>query len=201
MGEVVEILTLAGVWHDPRIRGHVGNGIVAGKEFAVREPLIQHRVQPVGLLDVALDRVGNFFWRVLKEVMVLAGHWSETAHLPEQPLERLDPAIQLGGDELSGLLSEIEQNRTRLEHRYRWVATGGVMVDDRRYPVIGRDLEKRGLKLLSLADVDRFDGVGHVGFFQEDRNLMPVRCRPIIKINHLRFLSLSTSTRLDFTAP
>jgi len=47
MREVVEVLTLAGVWHDPRIRGYVGNGIVAGKEFAVREPFIQRRVQPV----------------------------------------------------------------------------------------------------------------------------------------------------------
>src|SRR5260370_15878886 len=143
MGEVVDIMTLAGVWHDPRIRGHVGNGIVAGKEFAVREPLIQHRVQPVGLLDVALDRVGNFFRRVLKEVMVLAGHWSETAHLPEQPLERLDPAIQLGGDELSGLLGEIEQNRTRLEHRYRWVSTRGVKRAGRPASAVWRGVRRK----------------------------------------------------------
>jgi hypothetical protein len=48
------------------------------------------------------------------------------------------------------------------------------------------------LKLLSLTDVDRFDGIGETGLFQEYGDLVAVRRGPIVNIDHLLlFLSFN----------
>ena len=86
MREVGELLALALPRHDPRIARHVGDGIFAGEEWPVGEPLVHHAVEPVGLVAIALDRVRELLGRVIAEVIVLPGHRPEPAHLPEQPL-------------------------------------------------------------------------------------------------------------------
>ena len=75
------------------------------------KPAIEHAKEPVGLLDMALHGVGNALRRVLHEVVVLAGHGSEAAHLPEHPLERCLAAAHVGADEAAGLLGEIDEDR------------------------------------------------------------------------------------------
>jgi hypothetical protein len=50
-------------------------------------------------------------------MMVLAGHRTEPAHLPEQRLGDLDLAAKVGTHELSGHLGQIEKDSTRFEHR------------------------------------------------------------------------------------
>src|ERR1700728_3740945 len=57
--KVLELLTLPLVGHDPGIACHVGDGIGPGDEFAIGEPLVEHRIETVCLLDVAVDRVGD----------------------------------------------------------------------------------------------------------------------------------------------
>jgi hypothetical protein len=72
MREVLELLALALIGHDLGIRGHVGDAVVrAGDERAVARPLVQHAIEPVRLLDVAVDGVGNFLGRILAEMVVL----------------------------------------------------------------------------------------------------------------------------------
>ena len=47
VGEVLELLALPLVRHDPRIARHVGDRIVAGDEVAVGQPLVEHAVEAV----------------------------------------------------------------------------------------------------------------------------------------------------------
>src|SRR5690606_12105979 len=79
-------------------------------------PLVQHGVQTSRFADIAIDRVGQFFRRIETEVVVLSRHWPQTAHLPEQPLQRLVPATQIGRQELAGLFRQIQQDRPGFEH-------------------------------------------------------------------------------------
>ena len=53
--------------------------------------LFSTRVQATGLAHVAIDRVRNLLGRVQAEVMVLARHRPEIRHLPEQPLDAIEP--------------------------------------------------------------------------------------------------------------
>src|ERR1700694_3904984 len=57
--EILELLSLRLVWHDPRVGRDIGDRVLAGEERAVGETLVQYPVQAVRLLDVALDGVRN----------------------------------------------------------------------------------------------------------------------------------------------
>src|ERR1043166_976013 len=59
-----------------------------------------------------------------------------------------------------------------------------VLVDDGRDAVVGADLEKVGLELLVLADVDRMRGIRQAHLFQHDGSLAAVRRRPGVEIDH-----------------
>src|SRR5215475_3519035 len=93
--EVGDVLALALVRHDPGIDRHVRDRVVAGDEGAIAEPLVQHAVEPVDLVAVAVDGVGNLVHRVVAEVIVLTGHRTEIAHLPEQPLDGVDARARI----------------------------------------------------------------------------------------------------------
>src|SRR5258708_29181467 len=81
--EVIQILVLALPGNDPRIGSHVGNAVaVAGDERAVFEMTVDHAVETVRLLHVALDRIRNFAWCVDADMVVLSGHRSQPARLP-----------------------------------------------------------------------------------------------------------------------
>src|SRR5882762_3716535 len=84
--EILELLSLPLVWHDPRVGGDIGDRVLTGEERAVGETLVQYPVQAVRLLDVALDGVRNRLGCVAGEVMVLSGHGAQARHLPEEPL-------------------------------------------------------------------------------------------------------------------
>jgi hypothetical protein len=76
-------------------------------------------------------------------VVVLAGHGAEAAHLPEQPLEGLRVAGEIGRQEAAGFLRQVEQDGARLEDRDRPVALGRVVVDQRRDAVVGREILRK----------------------------------------------------------
>src|ERR1700748_2079758 len=52
--KLLDVLALVLVGHHPGIAGHVGDRIVAADEFAVRQALVQHTIEPVGLVDIAV---------------------------------------------------------------------------------------------------------------------------------------------------
>src|SRR3954447_19614431 len=115
MREVVDVLALVLVRHDPGIARHVGNGVIAGDELAIGEALVEYAIQPVGLVDIAVDGVLDLFLGVVREVMVLPRHRAQPAHLPESPLDRVVAAKEIGGEKLAGLIGEIQQHRAGLE--------------------------------------------------------------------------------------
>ncbi len=186
--EVVDVLALAVVDDDPGIARHVRDGIGTRHELAIGQTPVEHPVEPVDLVAVAIDGVGQLVLRIVRKVVVLAGHRPEPAHLPEQPLDRFGAASHVARDELAGLVGEIEQDRARFEHRDRLAAAGGRVVDQRRDAVVGRHRQKVRLELLALADVHRLDVVGEAGLLEEDRDLVAVRRRPIVEVEHRELL-------------
>ena len=151
---------------------------------AIREPRIQHAVQPVHLVGVAVDGVGDLLRRVVAEVVRLPGHRPEPAHLPEQPLLDLHAGPLVGRIELAGLAAEILQDGARLEHRDR-LAARAVGIDDRRHAVVRRDRQELRLELVAPADVDGLDLVGEPALLQHDGDLVPVGRGPVVQLDGL----------------
>src|SRR2546426_12194694 len=69
MREIFELLTLALVGHDPGIARHVGDRIIAGEERAIGELLVEHAVESVDLVAVAIDGVGKLLHGVIAEMI------------------------------------------------------------------------------------------------------------------------------------
>jgi hypothetical protein len=104
--------------------------------------------------------------------------------LPKQPFERRSAVAQILGDELAGLVGEIEQDGAGLEHRDRLAAVGRFMVDDGGNAVVRRHRQKLGLELFALADIDRNDFVIQPGFLEKNRDFVAVRRGPIMYVDH-----------------
>lgn len=119
--------------------------------------------------------------------MILPKHRPQSAHLPEEPLHNLRAPAQIGGQKFAGLLGEILKNRAGLEDADRLAAAGRIVVYDRRNAIVGGYRQKLQFKLLSRADVDRFDGIGETGFFQKYGDLMAIGRGPVVNIDHLLF--------------
>src|ERR1700738_3014226 len=57
--EILELLSLPLVRHDPRVGRDIGDRVLTGDEGALGQTLVQHPVQAVRLLDVTLEGVRN----------------------------------------------------------------------------------------------------------------------------------------------
>src|SRR3984957_6775266 len=187
MRKVVDVLALVLVRHHPGIARHVRDRIIAGDEFAIGEPLVEHAIETIGLVHIAVDRVFDFLLGVVAEVMVLARHRPEPAHLPERPLQGVVTAVDIGGKKLSGLLGEIEQHRAGFEDRDRLAAAFRLVIDHRGNAVVRRDRQKLRLELIALADIDRENLVSQPGLFEKHRDLVAVRRGPVVQIDHGAF--------------
>src|SRR4030095_13945802 len=97
-----------------------------------------------------------------------------SAHWPVEPLQALPATSQIARQQPAGLLREVLKDRAGLEQRDRRTAGGGLVIDDRRDPVVRRDREKRRRELLAFADVDGLDRVRESRLLEEDRDLVPV---------------------------
>ena len=155
---------------DPRPGSHIRYRIVAGQVGRLGQPPVQHTVQPLALLEIALLRVRGLALVVFHEMVHLAQHRADPAHLPHQPLDGAPPRILLFGPELAGLLGEVHQDCTRFEQRAAVVA-----VDDRRNAVVRADLQEMRLELLVLIDVDGMHRIFQPAFLQHDGHLAAVR--------------------------
>src|SRR5262249_19194240 len=117
-------------------------------------------------------------------MMVLSRHRPEPGHLPEQPFYNHDTVAEGMRQELAGFLREVDENGAGLEHRNRFAAVLRVVIDDRRHAVVRRKGPELRPELLALADIHRYDPVRQPGLLEKDRDLVAVRRRPIIEIDH-----------------
>src|SRR3546814_3593098 len=58
------------------------------------------------------------------------------------------------------------------------------MVDNSRDAIVGCNVQKMGLELLALADIDGENRIGQPGLFQKQGNLVSVVRGPVIHIDH-----------------
>src|SRR3546814_19193548 len=86
------------------------------------------------------------------EMVVLPRHRAQPAHLPHQPLHRIDLLARGVAEKTAGLVGEIDENRTRFEHADGRTAIGGIVIDDRGHPVVGGDFQEIGLELVAGTD-------------------------------------------------
>ena len=149
----------------------------------VGEAAIQHAVEPSRLRHKALQAVGAVLFVLQRnEVMNLPRHRPKAAHLPHQPFIDGDALDQRRGQELAGLLAEIEQDRAGLEYADA-LAIGAVGIDDRRNLVVGADREEIRRHLLALGDIHRENLVRQPHLFQRDTDLAAVRRVPGVKFD------------------
>src|SRR5216684_8984367 len=106
----------------------------------------------------------------------------KTAHLPHQPFIYQDAPRERFGQELAGLLAEIEQDRAGFEHADA-LAVGTVGIDDRGDLVVRADRQEFGRHLLALGDVDREYLVRQPHFLQRDTDLAAVRRVPGVQFD------------------
>src|SRR2546425_2028385 len=206
---LVDVHALALRRAQPGHRRHVGDRVfVAGEPFARFQLLFQDPVEPVGLVLVPVHRVLDLLRRVAEEVMRLAEHRSDVAHLRHHPLHHLPALAQILGQEFSRLGCEVEQHGARLREREGF-PVGSLLVDHRRDLVVRRDREEVGLELVARADIDRMHAVLEPRLLEHDVDLVPVGCGPGIEVDHSftscfpKFFPLrrSTSPRGAFSRP
>ena len=89
MLELVDVLALRLPVDRPRIADHVGDRVlVAGDVAALVQPVVQHAVEPVGLVGEAADGIGLVACFVAEpaEMPAFAELWALIGHLPDDPL-------------------------------------------------------------------------------------------------------------------
>src|SRR5262245_6565074 len=181
---LVDVHALALGRAQPRHDRHVGNRVLVARHvFAFAQSLVHNPVEAIRFAPVAVHRVLDLLRRVAEEVVRLAEHRPDVAHLEHGPLHHLPALAQVLGQEAAGLRREVEQHRARLGERER-LAVRAVGVDHRRHLVVRRDLEEIRLELVADADVDRDHAVRRAGLLEHDVDLVAVGRRPRVEINH-----------------
>src|SRR5260221_14354985 len=90
------------------------------------------------------------------------------------------------GRNLRLFIGEIEQDRAGLEHGYWFATPARLMIDDRGHAVVRGNREKFRPELFPDAYVHRDNAIFEPGLFEKDRNLVPVRRGPVVKVDHRR---------------
>src|SRR5512135_611846 len=102
---------------------HVGDGVfAAGDELRLDEPALEHAVQPVRLVPVAVHRVLDLLRRIAEEMVRLAKHRADVPHLEHHPLHHVPALAQILGQEFAGLGGEVKEHRAGFGERERLAA-------------------------------------------------------------------------------
>src|SRR5262249_44312834 len=90
--------------------------------------------------------------------------------------------------ELARLFGEVEQDCARL-HEMQPV----LCVDDGRDLVVRRYSQEGGIELLVFQDIEGVSTVGQTDLLEHDRDLLPVRRHPSVKLDHCPPLPISVA--------
>ena len=105
---------------------------------------------------------------------------AECALLPHQPLHGVPVVDRIRGQEAAAFFGQVHQNCATLEDR-----NAGVLIDNRRHPVVGRDFKKLRSKLIAGAYPHRDDVVRQLALFEHYRNFAAIWRWPVVKIYHV----------------
>src|SRR5215212_7176758 len=170
-------------WHHPGPAPgcHVDDGVARPEDVAaLGETSVEDAVMALGLEQVAGERVGHLLGREMLEVHRLAGERADAGGDEHQPGQHLAARRRRAlGQELAGLLGEVEEDGVAVEHRR-------VVVDDRRHLGVRVDGEVVRPELLAAPRVDRHRLVRHAGFLEEKRNLHRVGREIVEELDHRR---------------
>jgi hypothetical protein len=135
------------------------------------------------------------------EMLRLAEHRAEPSHLPHEPLHHLAPRAPVRRDEATRLFGQVNEDRTRLEHRDR-CAVRTFVVDDRRHLVVRIERKIIRIELRAAGNVDRMHRVRHADLFEHDLDLVTVRRGPCVQFDHRRpfWFSGEPTVWIDATA-
>src|SRR6476469_7842253 len=114
----------------PRPDPDIGDRIIrAGDIFAVRKAAVENVELAFGFHRIAVDRIFNLYRGISEEMAEAAAQEGRTAHLPEEPGERLGPLRTRSRQELAELLRQVDQDCSGFEDSDR---LGAATVDERR---------------------------------------------------------------------
>ena len=183
VGEVGQIDLMPFVPPRPAEDGEVSDRDGSADVLGLRQPLVENAVQPPRFFAVSLQPVFAVLLVLdLQEMVHLAEHRAEPAHLPHQPLQNGHLSRQVPGPELAGLGTEIDQDGAGLEDADRF-AVRSLGIDDGGDAIVRADAQELRLELLALANVHRVHGVGQTHLLQRDADLAPVRRIPGPKLD------------------
>src|SRR5712672_3580612 len=152
------------------------------------ETTVQYPGQAFHLVRVALDRIGDFVWSVGAEMVPLAEHWADAAHLEHYPFEAFVAAERIPRDQFAtSLFREINQDRCRFKERER-LAARAVGVDDRRNAVLCRERKELRYVLVAGADVVRDDYGFGAELFERNVHVVAIGGRPAPHFNQRSIL-------------
>ena len=103
---------------------------------------------------------------------------------PHHPLRDLVLAADFLREKAPFLLAEIHHDRPRLEDADRRAAALRVVIDQRRHAVVGIELQELRLELVAAPDIAGDKVVIEAQLLEQDRDLLAVRCRPVVKLEH-----------------
>src|SRR5258708_791600 len=188
VGEVGQFDLVPFMARHPRIGGNVRHRVFRSEPFVRAQMSVHDPIQPAGLLAVALDRVLHRLRRGTQEMVYLAEHRADAAHLEHQPLDCLEAPGFLLRQETPGLVRQIQQDCAGFEQGIRF-AFRPLAVHDRRNLAIRADGNEAGFELIPLADVDRMHVIGKRQFLQHDGDFASVRRAPSVQVDQ-RYLPM-----------
>ncbi len=113
----------------------------------------------------------------------LPKHRSGASHLKKEPLEgRVSRGASLG-EQLAGLVGEVDENGARFEDRLGRAACA-VVVDDGRDLVIGADTQEVRRELLASAQIDHAHLVGEAELLERDGDFETVGGGCRVEVDH-----------------
>ena len=133
----------------PAPHRHVDEGVgVTHHPLAIRQAVVDDAPVPLGLEGVAVDGVGLGLGREQLEVHRLAAIGADAGGHEHQPRVHVGAQRRrVGGQELAGLLGQVQQDGVAVEHR-------GIAIHQRRRLGVGVDGQEGRVVLLALARVD-----------------------------------------------
>ena len=185
-------------WNDrhpqPRIHRHVGDGVFAGGEpFAVGEMQVHHVVEPVGLPHVARRcrpracRARNDPGRTCRTRAPARASGrrstsgtSAIAWCRAASSARSERSARPSPRDRTGSRPDSNSEISFPPGPSRSIIAGVLL--------LGLILRNAGLELLALADHDRVRLVGQTALLEHDMDLVAVRGRPSVEIDHRRLI-------------